>query len=191
LTPRCSCGSSRIEKDGQAAVAAQADAADLDKLWTDLAGDDAMRRLRRRFAAGRRADQAVPFLKGRLQPVRHPDTKQVPALAPRPRKRYLCRATEATAGLQKLGELVESALRAALVPGSRWRSAGGSSGLLARIGEAPLAAAELQALRGLEALERIGSPEALKVIEHLATGATDARLTSDARAAADSACAAK
>jgi hypothetical protein len=43
----------------------------------------------------------------------------------------------------------------------------------------------LQALRAVEVLEHIGSPEAIKVLEYLSQGAPGARLTQEAKASLD------
>jgi hypothetical protein len=53
--------------------------------------------------------------------------------------------------------------------------------LLQKLELQPLTADQVRELRALEVLERIGTPAALEVAAVLATGATEARLTQDAR----------
>ncbi|HMC90680.1 MAG TPA: hypothetical protein VKI17_14080 [Gemmataceae bacterium] len=87
---------------------------------------------------------------------------------------------KATHELQALGEAAEQGLRKAL---QRPRSPE-----LKRRTEQVLDTTEvpsgdsLRAMRAVEVLEHIGSPEAKQILEALAQGATEARLTQEARA---------
>jgi hypothetical protein len=55
--------------------------------------------------------------------------------------------------------------------------------LVARLDGRELPAERLQALRGLNLLERLATPEAVEVIEHLGQGREDAWLTAQAKKA--------
>ena len=54
--------------------------------------------------------------------------------------------------------------------------------ILARLSKAEPTGEALRALRAIEVLEHIGTPEASRVLETLAKGAPEARLTRDAKA---------
>ena len=87
------------------------------------------------------------------------------------------------AALERLGELTEPAVRQALAgkrtPESRRRL----EQILEPLDE-PVASPEaLRVLRAVEVLERLGTPEAEQVLQSLATGAPEARLTQEAKAA--------
>jgi hypothetical protein len=89
---------------------------------------------------------------------------------------------QAAQELDELAELAEPALRRGLAhqptPEARRRIA---HLLQKRANEFP-APGQLRALRTIEVFERIGSSEAKKVLEQLASGASKARLTRDAKA---------
>jgi replication-associated recombination protein RarA len=55
--------------------------------------------------------------------------------------------------------------------------------LLEKLGRSPPPPRQLQALRAIEVLEYLGTPEARRLLTSLAQGATHARLTQEAKAA--------
>jgi HEAT repeat protein len=91
---------------------------------------------------------------------------------------------KAEAALGRLAEGAAPALRRALdnKPGAEVRRR--VTGLLEQLdqGKAP---AQLQSLRAIEVLERLGTPEARKVLEELAKGISAARQTQEAKASLD------
>jgi hypothetical protein len=156
--------------------------ADLAALWGRLADADARRgweAVRELVAA---SDASVPFLRERLRPVRAADPEKVARLvADLDSDRFAVRD-------RALREL--EALREAAAPGLRKARRGPLSlearrqaeRLLARL-RGRLSPRRLQQVRAVEALEHIGSAEARRLLEALAGGVPEARLTQEAKAA--------
>jgi RNA polymerase sigma factor (sigma-70 family) len=147
--------------------------------WADLSGGDAaaaFRALRELSAAPR---QAVGLLKEHLRPVAAADPKQTARLIADLDGDDFDTRERAARELEKLGEGAEGALRKAL--------AGKPSAEAGRRIEALLNSVEgrqnLEMLRGVEVLERLGTAEARELLETLARGAPGARLTREAKAA--------
>lgn len=155
--------------------------ADADRLWADLADADARRAypaLQTLLAAG---EPAVALLQARLHAVAAPDADKVALLiADLENERFAAREN-ATKELRELGDVAEASLRKALdgkpSPEKRRRV----EDLLARL-DAARAPALLRAVRAVEVLEYIGSPQARQVLARLAKGAPEARLTLEAKA---------
>jgi RNA polymerase sigma factor (sigma-70 family) len=154
---------------------------ELEGLWADLGADAraAHRAIRALAAAPARA---VPFLAGRLRPAGAVDAKRVERLiGDLDNDRFEVRDAAAKE-LTQMGEQVEPALRRVLegkpAPEVRKRV----QAALAQLRGAPPAAA-LRALRATQALERVGTPEARRVLEGLSRGAAADRLTREAQAA--------
>ena len=166
-----------------AKVAQKQPAADPDRLWADLAGADSAAAFTATWVLAEVPEKTLPLLKQRLHPVPHPDPKQVRQWLDDLQSDSFAVRDKATRALEKLGELVEPEVRAALVPNIGLEKRRRLELLLRRIEEQSLTTEELRALRAVEVLERIGSPEALAILEHVATGAPGARLTYDARRA--------
>jgi RNA polymerase sigma factor (sigma-70 family) len=153
-----------------------------DKLWADLAGDDA----ERAFAAIQKlcdapAD-AVALLKQRLRPAVAPDPKRVAGLMADLDSSSFAVRSQATAELEKLGDLIGPAARQAADDGSLEKRQ-----RLEQILKKPRVRAvqgeALAAPRGVEVLELAGTEEARQVLEALAGGAAGSRQTEEARAA--------
>jgi RNA polymerase sigma factor (sigma-70 family) len=158
--------------------------ADLDTSWTDLRSDDAVQAYQaiRRLAAS--LDNAVPHLAKRLQPAASADAKHVARLIADLDSDQFAARDQAAKVLEELGESAIGACRKALE--------GDPSPELRRRLEKLLekqarqmwspSSEQLRNLRSLEVLELAGTPEARQVLQKLANGAPEARLTREAKA---------
>jgi WD40 repeat protein len=154
---------------------------ELDTLWSDLIGFDAVqahRALQRLVAV---PDKAVPFVRDRLRltpPATQPAIDRWIAELDSEEFTVRQRATDA---LRTQEGVAEPALRRALSekppPEARRRIEGLLEGL-----ENPFSPAARLALRGTAVLERIGSPPARAVLEELAVGPLGMRLPREAAA---------
>src|SRR5207248_6365242 len=89
---------------------------------------------------------------------------------------------KATAELARLGERARPALVQALAGQPTLETKRRIEGLLEKLGKSQPHPDELRALRALEVLERIATPEARRLVETLARGSGDGLLTIEARA---------
>jgi hypothetical protein len=155
----------------------------LEALWTDLAGDDAARASRAIEDLAAAAGQTVPFLKAHLRPVSLIELKQIaPLLADLDSDDFGVRE-KATAELEKLGESAEPALRQALEgqPSLEVRRRVGA--VLQMLRKESPGPERLRELRALEVLEQVGGTEVQQLLQRLADGVPEARLTQEARGA--------
>jgi WD40 repeat protein len=156
--------------------------AELERLWTDLASDDAGKAddaLRELMAA----PDAVAFIKGRLNPVSvSVDGRVAQLISQLDDDRYAERQKVAKelASLQGVAEpALHKALAGQLSPEARRLA----EGLLSKL-QGPITSGEtLRSLRAIEVLEHIATVEARQLIKKVAEGFFDARLTREAKAA--------
>lgn len=160
-------------------------AKELDSLWARLAGDDAKEAYQAIVKLSRHPKQGVPLCKERLKPAPAVDAKKVEALVKDLESDKAETADAAAAELEKLGELAEPALRKRLGEKPPEAVAKRIEGLLAKLGGPVAPGEQLRALRAIEVLESIGSPEAADVLKALAGGAPGARVTVEAKASLD------
>jgi RNA polymerase sigma factor (sigma-70 family) len=149
-------------------------------LWADLSAHDAAKAYQAMCVLSLFPRQSVSFLKGRLAPVQEADAQRTARLvADLDSERFAVRA-KAAKGLRALGEAAEPALRRALAgnPSLELRTRLGQ--LLKRLERSP---GRLCPLRAVEVLERMGTPEARKLLQTLAEGAPGAWLSQEAHAA--------
>jgi hypothetical protein len=150
--------------------------------WDDLAGD-AARAYRAVAALAAAPDQAVPFLAERLKPAAAPDPKRVAALlAGLDRQRFADRE-EATRELEKLGGLVEPAVRRTLADKPSAEVKRRLEGLLEKMDAVTPTPGEVRAVRAVEVLEHVGTLAARRLLADLAGGVPEARQTREAREA--------
>ncbi len=148
----------------------------MESLWTDLAGSDGVRAYRAvwTMAAGR---QAVPFLAQRLRPVLPVAQERLTRLiADLDSDRFETRR-RASKELEAMVELAEPALRKALAGKPSLEVRRRLRALLDPLESETFSSEQLRALRVLEVLEHVGTPEARRMLESLAQGAPKARLT--------------
>jgi RNA polymerase sigma factor (sigma-70 family) len=156
---------------------------DVDRLWADLADADAGKAFRAMKVLRTNGAQAEKFLKVRLRPAAAAsDPKKIARLiADLDQGKFPARES-ATKELSELGELAEPALRAALNDNPSAEKRRRVEGLLNRLD--PSNSPELlRCMRAVEVLESLDTPEARQVLQALAQGAAEARLTHEANAA--------
>jgi WD40 repeat protein len=130
----------------------------------------------------RSPEAAVAWLAKALPPVRRADPQRTGALLRDLASTKFAERHRATAELEDLAEAAEPALREALKTPLAEESRRRVERLLEKLD--PLKSAKrLRALRAVEVLEGIGSPEARRLLEELAAGIPNAQLTREARAA--------
>jgi hypothetical protein len=156
---------------------------DLDRLWADPAGEDAARAYGAMFVLGRSAAQAVSYMGRRLQPVRE-------KVAPERVERRLgdldsddfATRERAIRELGRHAELVAPRLRQALEAAPSPEARARLERMLAKAEKVEWEPGPLRALRAIEVLEQIGTPEARAVLRAMAQGEAAARLTEEANA---------
>jgi RNA polymerase sigma factor (sigma-70 family) len=156
-------------------------AAALQRCWTALAGaraDQAYAAIWRLAAA---PVTTLHFLNEHLRPAADPDFKRIGRLvADLDNKRFAVRK-QATRELEMLDRAAAPALRKVLAgqpsPELRLRL----RSVLDKLETKPVAPAELRRLRAITVLEQIGTPDAVRLLQKLATGAAAAPSTAAAR----------
>jgi RNA polymerase sigma factor (sigma-70 family) len=157
-------------------------AEELPMLWADLGGD-LFRARQVSWALIGSPGLAVPLLREKLQPVSITvDGARIDRLIGELDNDQFAVREAAGKELDRLGDVTGPALRKALTgqpsPELRRRV----ERLLEKLDEASLTPERLRARRGLDVLERIGTPEARQVVERLASGTAEAWLTREAKA---------
>jgi hypothetical protein len=156
---------------------------EIERLWTELGSEDGIRAYRAMWKMVAASRLSVSFLAERVQSEKSVEEARLKRLiADLDNEEFRIRA-QATQELEELGELAEAGLRKAhagdLSPEARRRV----ENLLHKVEAQILSPKQLLTLRALEVLEHIATPETKKVVQKLAAGAPDARLTREAKGA--------
>jgi hypothetical protein len=157
--------------------------AEAERCWTDLAATDAPAAFQsiRRLVSD--PERTVPLLRDRLRPVSPADPKRLQELLAGLESKHFAERQRAEDELERLAERAESALRARLAAVPTLETRRRVEQLLDKL-SGPVADAErLRALRAVEALEYLGTPEAGRILQVLGRGSPDALLTREAIAA--------
>jgi hypothetical protein len=157
--------------------------ADVAAWWNDLADKPA--KAHQAVGALAVARSTAAFLAKRLTPVEAPDDQRLARLVANLDGERFQDREAATKELERLNAVAEPALRRALKADPSPEARRRIERLLEKLAKLVDDPELLRALRAVEVLERAGSPEALKLLQSLAKGAPDARLTREARAALD------
>jgi WD40 repeat protein len=159
------------------------DDAALEAAWAALAGDDAMAA----FAAIRLLaafpDRAVPFLKRKPIPAVAADPKHLRALVVGLDHPAFAERERAAAELARVGAAAEPVLQEAVRSHTSAEVRKRAADLLDRIAARKLTPDEVRAVRAVEAVEWMTTPEAVQLLEAWAGGAAEAVLTEEARSA--------
>ncbi|MCS6850979.1 MAG: WD40 repeat domain-containing protein [Gemmataceae bacterium] len=154
---------------------------DLDQLWADLAHLDAFRAHQAIWALAAHPEQASAYVKDRLKPVPPIDRRRLAKLIAELDDESFMVRQRAQAQLRQMDELAEEALRQTLLSEPSLEVALRIGRLLDALERAVPSPTQLRALRCLEALEQMDTPEAGRILELLAQGNPDSRLTQEAR----------
>jgi hypothetical protein len=159
------------------------DAKQLEKLWDDLASDDAAKAFK---AMGQMAGvpaETVALLKSKLKPVDPADPKVVKQLLEDLNSDQYTVRQKASAQLEKLADLAGPALREKLESKPSLEMRRRIESLIDKL-DGPVTLPELlRSLRAVELLELIGTPEARQALVPLANGAPGHRMTEAAQGA--------
>ncbi len=152
------------------------------KAWADLAGADAPLAFRARGALASSPAEAVELLSGRLRPARAADAQRLRERVADLESPQFAVREKAQAGLEELADLAEPALRQALAARPALEVRRRVEAVLDRL-RGPVTRPELRrGLRAVAVLEDVGTPAARELLEALASGAPEARLTRAAKA---------
>lgn len=161
-------------------------AENLPVLWAALAGQDAEAAWRAALKMALAGEDAAAFLSKQIAPVEVKADPRAPKLIGDLGSDDFKTRQRASAELSKLGKSVVADLKAALLGDVTLEARIRIEKLLTQLDQATLAAAgeaELQRLRGVDVLERIGDRASRELLEKLANGAPAERLTDQAAAA--------
>jgi hypothetical protein len=127
--------------------------------------------------------KAVAWFAARISPARPPDPARVKILSADLDKNDFATRERATAELKEHGRVAAAALRAVVANSSSAEARRRAAALLREMENGATPPHELRALRAVEVLEWIATPEARAGLLELTKGAPDARLTREAEAA--------
>jgi hypothetical protein len=170
-------------------VAGTISAAELDRLWTDLAALDAPRAHRAFWVLADAPAQAVSMCRQRLRPANHPDLSKLDGyLADLDSDEFAARTSAEQSLIKMAGdaesvEAVERALRRIAESAQSLEARTRAQHLLENLRDPVPGPELLRALRAVGILEQIASPAAIQVLQTLASGATEAPLTRHAKSA--------
>jgi WD40 repeat protein len=153
----------------------------LEACWEALAGADAARAYRAMLSLSAVPGPAVRFLREQLHPATADGTQVQRLVAALDSDDFRTRE-KAAAALEALGEHAEPALRRVLAGEASAEVRRRAAVLLEKTPSAP-GPQTLRAIRAVEALEYAGTAAARELLESLARGAPEARLTREAKAA--------
>jgi WD40 repeat protein len=158
---------------------------ELEAAWADLSDSDAAKAHRAIWKLVAAPRDAVPFLGSRLKPVTPADPDRVAKLIADLDSKTFAVREKAAKELEALAELAEPAVRNALAqrPSEEVRSR--LNKLLERPAWPETDADRLRSLRSVSALGQIQTAEAQKVLDALAQGAPESRVTREASLARD------
>ncbi len=165
------------------APATRLDAAELKELWATLGSPDGAAALRavRRLADA--PEQALPFLRAHLDKPPAVDRDRLARLLADLDADNFARREKASAELARLGPFAEPGLKRLLENNPPAEVRRRVEALLKKLDTRQASPAVLQAVRALEVLEQIATPEARQLIAALAEGSAEARVREEARAA--------
>jgi WD40 repeat protein len=158
---------------------------DLDTAWRLLADNDPATAFEAGFTFDNAPVKAVAFLGARLAPVPHV-AKRISALIRALDVDEFDVREKATQELIDLGKLAEKAVREVQTTSTSPEARRRAERILRRAATPPPPSPDtIRALRAVQILQRLNTPQARKLLERLASGEPSDRLTEEARASLD------
>jgi hypothetical protein len=154
----------------------------VEDLWRRLGGADAADAAQAMEQLQSRPQQAVALFRDRLQPAPLVDVAEIRGLIKDLESDRFPARRRATRELEKLGELAEPFLRKRLAEQPPLEIRRRVEQLLEKQAGFVTLPEQLRAIRALEVLEHIGTPDAQAVLQKLAQGAPEGHFTQDAKA---------
>jgi hypothetical protein len=168
------------EPNGIPRVASDLSASDMAGRWDLLRDRDAAKAYRAMWELVGAGDKCLAFLREQLRPVPTADARQVARwIAELDHAQYQTRE-RATAALTQVADQAESVLRAAQVRTTSAEVRQRLRRILETVSDVEPSADRLRDLRGVEVLERVGTPAARELLAALSKGAPDAVFTRQA-----------
>ena len=160
-------------------------AAKLSELWTDLASKDAAHAQRAVADLIQVPEAALPFLEKSVPPLTPAQMTRIAALIADLDSEQFTLRERAAEELAKLGDSVVPSLRKVLIEKPSLEMRRRIEALLEPIDARQLSpeGLALRAIRAMQVLETIGTPQARRILEGLAHGAAEALLTLEAKVA--------
>jgi WD40 repeat protein len=162
---------------------AGADRPAADARWAELASLEAKRGRRAIEALAAEPAAAIAFLRERLRPAAVPDAKQVARWIDELGSDDFDQRQEAEQAIDRLEELAGPALEKALAAKPSLEARRRIETLMKKLHGLALTPEQVRAIRAVQVLEELSLPEARRLLEALAHGAPEARLTAEASAA--------
>jgi hypothetical protein len=157
----------------------------LKTLWDQLAGADAKNAYQAIVSLANVPAQSVPLLREHLRPVAPADPDRLARLLAELDDEQAAVRDKATAELGRQADLAEELLRKALANPPSAEARQRLEKLLELVDSSTMPPEQLQMLRAIELLERIGTPPAREVLTTLAKGAPKARVTREVKTSLD------
>lgn len=152
------------------------------KAWADLAGNDAARAFRARWALAATPDETMAFFKEHFQAARSADPARLRRLMMDLESEQFAVREKAQAALAELGDRAEPALRQTLAGKPTLEVRRRVQALLDHLRGSVKHPEVLRSMRAVAVLEDIGTPAARQLLEELANGAPEARRTRESKA---------
>jgi hypothetical protein len=154
---------------------------DAEALWQQLGNVDPAEANPAMWALVRGPAPTLAVLGERLRPIRAPDSKQLQKLIAELDSGMFKERDSASRELAVIGEMALPSLRAALKNPASVEQRERIEKLIATLQDTVNVEAYLREVRALEVLERIGTAEAKKIVENMASGSTSALPTREAK----------
>lgn len=150
-------------------------------LWTDLSSSDAIKAFQAIHLLAAKAETTIPLLREHVKATPRFDPKRLDDLLAKIDSAEFPVRQQAMNELEKIGEGAVPILKKTLTRQISLEARKRIEQLVQKLEGVNLSAAQLQQFRAVEVLERIGNSDARQLLQQVADGAPEARLTRDAR----------